>query len=71
MITTNRTETFFNVEMTAEQAFYLHIFVSHISPSDLDAVCTAAKLAPGSKEHTEISDAVNAFGDALSNRRPT
>ena len=68
MITTTRNETFFKVEMTAEQAMYLQVYFQALSISDIDAPLMAAKIQPGTKESASIHEVLAALSDALMKR---
>lgn len=55
MIVTSRKEIYYKVEMTAEQAHYLHMFIATLQQRHIDEICKMANtgLSPEGKAITE------------------
>jgi len=68
VIITSVTVKYYNVKMTDEQADDLNVFLQNLSHSDIDAVLLQAKIQPGTKEHTRISESVNDLAVSLQAR---
>jgi len=68
VIVTSVTVKYYNVKMTDEQANDINIFLQNLSHSDIDAVLLAAKIQPGTKEHSRISESVNDLAVSLQAR---
>lgn len=66
MIITSRTEKFYKVEMTAEQAYDLFTYLDHLQVRHIEEICSLAKL--NNQERDKVIDVLNSLASLLKNR---